>query len=155
MSRTPENEKFLKSLILGAEAAQALHKVKASVTLAQAILESGWGKSALTKKANNLFGIKADKAWKGPTILMPTTEYYRGHKQTVDAFFRRYLSLADSIKDHALFLKKNPRYKAAFDCPTGIEFAKTIAECGYATDPGYAQLLISLIKQHNLEQYDV
>lgn len=148
------NEDFIKSLVPGAQEAQKLHSVPASVTIAQAILESSWGKSNLTKQAFNLFGIKADLRWKGESVSMPTAEYYKGIRTTINAPFRKYASLADSINDHAVFLRSNKRYASAFECKDGCDFAVAIARAGYATDPSYADLLGALIIQHKLAQYD-
>ena len=85
---------------------------------------------------------------------MPTHEVIKGVSTGVDAEFRKYHSIAESIEDHALFLRDNPRYKLAFDCKTIAGFVETIAHCGYSTTPDYANLLIALIKQHDLTQYD-
>jgi len=85
---------------------------------------------------------------------MPTTEYFKGVKTKVNAPFRKYATLADSIADHALFLRNNKRYKPAFLCENGCEFAEAIAKAGYATDPAYAALLKNLIRQYGLDQYD-
>lgn len=151
---TPQNTAFLTSLIPGAQAAYKAHGIPASVTIAQAILESAWGKSGLAIKAHNLFGIKADSSWHGESIIMPTTEFHRGVKMTVNAPFRKYETLAGSINDHALFLRNNRRYAPAFVCENGCEFAEAIAKSGYATLPTYGQLLKDLIRQHGLMQYD-
>lgn len=148
------NQSFINSLIRGAQEAMKTFGVPASVTIAQAILESAWGKSALTRTANNLFGIKADASWHGDKVNMPTTEYVHGNPVKVNAYFRKYNSLAESIQDHARFLKENHRYASAFECSSGIEFSSAIAKCGYATDTHYAKLLISLINQYDLDQYD-
>lgn len=150
-----QNEAFITSLIPGAQSAHKSHGVPASVTIAQAILESSWGKSGLTAKARNLFGIKADPSWHGESVTMPTAEYHKSVRTVVDAPFRKYATLSDSINDHALFLRNNKRYAVAFECGTGCEFALKIALAGYATDPHYADLLIALIRQHSLDQYDV
>lgn len=149
------NNDFIASLINGAKVTHLKYGVPASVTIAQAILESGWGRSGLTTHANNLFGIKADRFWIGDVCWKPTTEYYHGHKMTVNAPFRRYPDLAASLEDHGKFLSKNPRYKPAFQCADGVDFAKEIAECGYATDPNYAHLVMELIDQYNLTKYDI
>jgi len=85
---------------------------------------------------------------------LQTTEYVKGHKTTVQAPFRKYASFAEYIEDHTPFLRKNKRYAPAFECKGICEFAKTIAKAGYATLPTYGQLLVDLIKQHHLEQYD-
>ena len=87
-------------------------------------------------------------------MLVDTHEVHQGRRIPVKAYFRSYPTLSDSIKDHAEFLAKNKRYKPAFECGTGCEFAKAIAVAGYATDPSYADLLISIINSNNLEQFD-
>ncbi len=152
---SPKNKAFLDSIIPGAQLANELHGVPASVTIAQAILESAWGSSGLTRDAFNLFGIKADKSWHGNVIMKSTAEYVDGKKITVQAQFRRYDSLSESISDHALFLKQNKRYASAFICENGCDFANEMAKNGYATDPKYSELLISIITQHNLTKYDL
>lgn len=128
------------------------HGVPASVTIAQAALESGWGEHA---PGNNLFGIKADRSWTGPATYKSTSEVIRGQRVQVTAAFRAYLSWAGSLNDHADFLRKNPRYKAAFQFSNdGEKFARAIAAAGYATDPNYASLLVSIIRKYGLSQYD-
>jgi flagellar rod assembly protein/muramidase FlgJ len=124
--------------------------VPASITIAQAALESGWGESALAKTGNNLFGIKADSLWRGQTLIMNTKEFIRGQWVVVPALWRKYPSWQVSIDDHAAFLKRNPRYKACFACSSAQAFAKALAQAGYATDPAYADKVIDLMKQHNL-----
>lgn len=150
-----KNKSFIDSIVPGAQLANEIHGVPASVTIAQAILESSWGNSGLTKDAFNLFGIKSSKGWTGGVIMKNTAEYVNGKRITVQAPFRSYDSLADSITDHALFLVKNKRYAAAFLCKDCYGFADAIAKAGYATDPAYSELLISLIKQHRLDRFDL
>ena len=130
-----------------------------SVTISQAILESGWGKSDLSTKANNLFGIKADTSWKGKKIKMNTSEYY--NKKIVDDF-RVYNSNGESIKDYAEFLKNNKRYKqnGVFQAMQYLEQTKAIEKAGYSTvenDKGeeiYSKLLIDIIQEQNLQLLD-
>lgn len=129
-------------------------KVFASVSLAQAILESGWGASGLATQGFNLFGIKADSSWHGATITMPTTEYINGSRQTVQAAFRKYSGWLGSIEDHAAFLVANKRYAPAFQTSNGEAFAHAIAQAGYATDPNYASELIAIMRGRNLAQFD-
>lgn len=129
-------------------------KVFASVSIAQAILESSWGSSGLATKGFNLFGIKADASWHGDTITMPTAEYIHGQRVTVQAAFRKYSGWLGSIEDHAAFLVANKRYAPAFQAANGEAFAHAIAMCGYATDPHYADNLISIMRGRNLAQYD-
>lgn len=148
---TKENQAFINSILKGAQDAHKKYGVFSSVTIAQAILESGWGKISIN---NNLFGIKADSSWKGKKSLVDTHEAHQVRRIPVKAWFRNYMSLDASILDHALFLASNPRYKPAFLCKNGCDFAKAIAKAGYATDPNYADLLISIIQHNNLERYD-
>jgi flagellar protein FlgJ len=145
---------FIAAVAPCAQQCMAQSKVPASVTLAQAILESGWGSSGLAVNGMNLFGIKAIGGWTGPTVSMPTREVINGQSVMVQAAFRKYMSWLGSIEDHAAFLTGNPRYKAAFATTNGEDFAHAIAAAGYATDPNYANSLITLMRQHNLAQYD-
>ncbi|GAA0235475.1 glycoside hydrolase family 73 protein [Metaclostridioides mangenotii] len=101
-----------------------------SITIAQAILESNWGESSLSKNYNNLFGIKADSNWKGQYVTLETLE----HKDTmVNSKFRRYDDKGNSIKDHAEFLFKNKRYSenGVFDAKTYIYQANALEKAGY------------------------
>jgi flagellar rod assembly protein/muramidase FlgJ len=145
---------FIMRLTMAALASAKATGVPASITIAQAALESAWGESGLAKTANNLFGIKADSLWRGPTLTMNTKEFIKGHWVAVPALWRKYPSLQASIDDHAAFLKRNPRYKACFACTTAQAFAKALSQAGYATDPAYADKVIGLIKQHNLMALD-
>jgi len=128
--------------------------VLASITIAQAALESGWGESGLTRAANNLFGIKADSRWRGETLALNTREFIKGQWKVVPAKWRKYPSWQASIDDHAAFLKQNPRYKACFLCTTASAFAQALAQAGYATDPDYANKLIALVNRHQLQSLD-
>lgn len=126
-----------------------------SVKLAQMALESNWGKSIIS---NNAFGIKAAGVigpyWKGDTVSAKTGEYIKGAYVTTGADFRAYKSVADSIKDHTYFLKTNNRYAKVFQAQTPQAQALELQNAGYATDPGYANKLISLINQYNLTDLD-
>ncbi|CDM70376.1 hypothetical protein CM240_3259 [Clostridium bornimense] len=93
-----EKQSFINLVKDGAIYGHRNHGILASVTIAQAILESGWGSSTLSVKAKNLFGIKAFDDWNGAYTTMDTTEYYNGMRQTVAAKFRAYDSFNDSIK---------------------------------------------------------
>lgn len=144
-------QEFLDTLLPGAQAAQRKHGIPASFTLAEAILESGWGKRA---PGNNLFGVKADKAWHGPTVDVPTHEVIHGQSVAVTCKFRAYPDWAACLDDHAAFLKVNPRYAACFLETTGEGFARAVAKAGYATDPNYAQSLIDVMRGRNLQRFD-
>ncbi|HEX5658352.1 MAG TPA: glucosaminidase domain-containing protein, partial [Polyangiales bacterium] len=133
--------------------------VPASVTIAQAILESGWGKSHIGS-ANNYFGIKAQSPTSfGPiaigTVTVPTREVINGKSVTVNGRFRKYRSMDDSMRDHGRFLRDNSRYRPAFAHSNDANaFAQAIHRAGYATDPKYSSLLIGIMRQWNLYQYD-
>ena len=129
----------------------------ASVTLAQSIIESGWGKSGLTQQANNMFGIKCSSNWDGECINMETGEYGSSGYYTTDANFRKYPSIEDSVNDHSLFLKDNPRYPNAgvFDATTFAEQIRAIHSAGYATDPNYSSSIINTIEMYDLDKWDV
>ncbi len=125
---------------------QQKYGVPAQAILAQAALESGWGKSKLTQEANNFFGIKADSSWTGPVYNIKTREVKDGKESFPVQPFRKYATPFESFENHALFLLKNPRYKAAFnykDDPK--QFVAEVAKAGYATDPKYTELLHKLI----------
>ncbi|HEX3021476.1 MAG TPA: glucosaminidase domain-containing protein [Lachnospiraceae bacterium] len=139
------------------EAAQKdwpIHNVLPSLIIAQAILESSWGDSALTQKGNNLFGIKAGPTWHGQTCTMRTAEQRKdGSIYHIDAAFRSYDSWLDCIKDHGDFLKTNRYTKVRSE--TNYKLAcRYIQEAGYATDIHYSQKLINLIETYRLNKFD-
>lgn len=142
---------FIGMLAQAAQDCQRKTGIPASITLAQAALESSWGARAI---GNNLFGIKADKSWTGPTVTFQTTEHLGGKNVAMPDKFRRYPSWLDSMVDHAQFLLKNPRYAACFKQTTGVGWADALQAAGYATDPDYAKKLRSIIRDRNLAFYD-
>lgn len=121
--------------------------IPASITLAQGILESGNGNSSLAREANNHFGIKCTSEWKGKTILKDDDQK--------DDCFRVYTSAEESFRDHSEFLKRK-RYAALFELNKNDYqgWALGLKEAGYATNPRYAELLISLIERYNLNSFD-
>ena len=128
--------------------------VPASVTIAQAILESGWGRSTLATQGLNYFGIKGS----GPcgSITLPTQEWVNGRYVTVNAAFRQYCTVQQSLEDHAWFFLDNSRYQGAMGAASSpAAFAQQIAAAGYATDPSYASKLISLINDYGLARFDL
>lgn len=150
----PSAEEFFESLAEGARSCRDEFRVLPSITLAQAALESNWGRSQLADLGNNLFGIKAGRDWQGFTITMTTTEVIHGRSERVKASFRRYASWEESIFDHGRFLRGNPRYSRCFLCQTPAAFAQALQDAGYATDPEYAAKLRKIIESHGLERYD-
>lgn len=147
---------FINLIKDGAIASQKKHGVLSSITISQAILESAWGRSQLSAKYKNLFGIKADAGWKGPRVNMRTGEYRNGSHVMENWGFRVYSSYAESIEDHALFLVNNPRYRknGFFNGKNYTGQANALVRAGYATSPDYAKQLIQLIEQYNLSEYD-
>lgn len=125
------------------------HKIPASITLAQGILESGNGNSRLARQANNHFGIKCHENWTGGTFYQDDDE--------ANECFRSYHSAAESYNDHSLFLTGRPRYSNLFTLTmTDYEgWAHGLKSAGYATNPKYASLLIELIEKYQLNQYDL
>ncbi len=121
--------------------------IPASITLAQGILESGNGNSRLAKEANNHFGIKCSTEWKGETILQDD--------DNKDDCFRVYKSPEESFKDHTEFLKRK-RYAPLFELDKNDYrgWANGLKTAGYATNPRYAELLISLVERYDLSRFD-
>lgn len=146
---------FINAVAPGAKQGWTNYGVLPSLTIAQAILESGWGKSGLSAAPNyNLFGIKAN-GWKAPNIVNKKTfEYINGKRVEVVAAFRKYNSWAESVKDHALFLQQNRRYSNLLWKTDYKEVCKLIQQDGYATAPTYASQLIKIIEQYKLYNYD-
>ena len=123
------------------------HRVPASITLAQGILESRDGQSRLAVEGNNHFGIKCHKDWQGGKIYEDD--------ETKGECFRKYENAKDSYEDHSLFLKKN-RYAPLFDLEISDYkgWANGLKQCGYATNPEYPKLLIKIIEDNMLYEYD-
>jgi flagellum-specific peptidoglycan hydrolase FlgJ len=137
-----------------------IHKVTAGTgilpgtLIAQAFLESSSngkvGGSKLSREANNFFGIKCGPNWSGKTYDIQTKEYSGNTPYFVTACFRKYNSVEDSIKDYVNFLQVNARYRNAgvFEAKTVKEQAEALKRAGYATAPGYAQLVFDVYKPY-------
>ena len=143
-------QEFIDSIKDGAIECYKKYHVLPSLTIAQAILESGWGKSAI---GNNLFGIKAGSNWTGKTQTVGTSEYGSGGYYHINATFRDYDSIDDSIEDHAKLLT-NSRYDSVRAATNYKTACQEVQKDGYATSPTYANSLIKLIEQYNLDQWD-
>jgi flagellar protein FlgJ len=152
-----QQQDFLDAAAQAARQARAATGVPASVTVAQAILESDWGRSALARNANNYFGIKAiGTLGDDGVVWMPTSEFDDSGQlyQTMSAF-RAYKSLADSIADYDRLLGSSSRYASAMQVANDPkQFARQIALDGYSTDPAYADKVIALMDRYNLYQLD-
>ena len=122
--------------------------IPASITMAQGILESSSGKGELALKSNNHFGIKCHSTWKGKKVYHDDDE--KGE------CFRKYRNPETSYRDHSLFLKSRSRYGFLFKLKISnyIKWAKGLRKAGYATDPAYANKLISIIERYELWKLD-
>ena len=126
-----------------------------SVVIAQAILETGWGKSSLMMKANAVFGIKASLSWKGKVYSSKTKECYDGVSFiTVKDSFRAYNNLTESVNDYFDLITKSSRYRRACAVDSPLECITEIKKGGYATDPKYVDKIMKLINDNNLTKYD-
>ena len=141
---------FINSILGGAIESYKKYGVLPSLTLAQAILESYWGKKSI---GNNIFGIKARESWTGKTKTVTTKEWEHGHYKTIKDTFRDYDSIAASIEDHAKLLTID-RYKPVLGAKNYKEACKLVKQCGYATSPTYTKSLTDLVEQYGLNQYD-
>lgn len=127
--------------------------ILASLTIAQACLESANGNSTLTVECNNLFGIKG--TYKGNSGTYKTAEYKsNGEKYYIDAAFRKYPSWKESIADHSDLFLRLDRYKNLRGETDIRKACKNVREDGYATDPKYAELLLSIVDTFDLTKYD-
>lgn len=124
------------------------YRIPASITLAQGLLESGAGRSELTRNSNNHFGIKCNNGWTGRRT-------YHDDDQRNDCF-RVYDNAFESYEDHSKFLANNQRYRSLFNLKTTDYrgWAKGLKAAGYATNPIYAEKLIEIIQLYKLYQYD-
>lgn len=126
--------------------------ILASLTAAQAFIESAHGTSGLTQKANNLFGMKG--SYNGQYVTMKTKEYINGKYVTVDAAFRKYPDWASSIRDHSDLFNRLDRYRNLRNCKDYKIACKNVQADGYATSPTYASTLIRTIEKYNLQEWD-
>jgi flagellum-specific peptidoglycan hydrolase FlgJ len=155
LGNTPQ-ERFIASI---GEAAVESHErtgIPASVTIAQAILETYWGSSRLAREANNYFSIKAHTRT-GPAgaVWFNVWEVIGGRNVMQNQPFRAYNSIAESFVDFGRFFVENGRYAAALAARSDPkQFAREINRAGYATDPAYASKLIALMDRYNLYRYD-
>ena len=123
------------------------HKIPASITLAQGLLESGAGRSELALKSNNHFGIKRGSDWQGPTVTH--------NDDRSGEHFRKYATVEDSYEDHSRFLMRE-RYQRLFELSI-LDYkgwARGLKACGYATSPVYADRLIGIIELYHLDELD-
>ncbi|MGM9891220.1 glycoside hydrolase family 73 protein [Limosilactobacillus sp.] len=150
-------QSFIKQVAPEAQAMQNSYHVYASVTIAQAILESQWGTSQLASQYHNLFGIKGTDP--ANSKVLTTKEYVNGRWIVTKGRFRVYDSWSDSIKDHTKLMlngtdTNKDNYQAVVQAKNYREAARALQKAGYATDPNYANKLISVIRTYKLYNYD-
>jgi len=153
-SHTPEG--FVAGIWQHAQTAAKELGVDARALVAQAALETGWGKRQIThgdgRSAHNLFGIKAT-GWSGDRATVGTHEYVDGARRNETASFRSYSSPAESFADYVRLLKTNPRYQKALQAGTDVRgFARGLQQAGYATDPSYANKIASIAGGPTIER---
>ena len=146
---TAQQADFARTLWPDAQQAARQLGVNPVTLLAQAALETNWGRSmpqdASGGTSNNLFGIKASQGWSGPAVSSSTHEYSGGIASAVKAQFRSYASAGECFQDYVDLLKSNPRYAAALGTGNDIHaFGSALQQGGYATDPAYASKLTAV-----------
>ncbi|MDS1141123.1 flagellar assembly peptidoglycan hydrolase FlgJ [Pusillimonas sp. SM2304] len=142
-------QNFVGRMSDAAQHAAAQSGVPAKLILSQAALESGWGRREILREDGstsfNLFGIKASPNWKGEVVHVMTTEYEDGVARKVEQPFRAYGSYAESFADYARLISQNKRYSQVLEASSAEDAAHRIQAAGYATDPAYADKLISIM----------
>ena len=146
------NNAFIGSIVNGAIQGWTQHQILPSLTLAQAILESAWGKSTLASTYHNLFGIKG--SYNGMSVNMPTYEEYGGRMVLINDAFRRYPDNNASVQDHTDFLIRNSRYHNLIGVRDANTATYLIRADGYATASTYTSSLRNVINTYDLTRYD-
>lgn len=157
LNTNQNKEEFIIKIAGYAQTLEEEYDVLASISIAQAILESDWGTSELSAEYNNFYGVKGSNPRN--TVNMSTKEYVDGEWITIKAPFRTYDDWRDSMKDHALLFVNGTRwnsdqYKTVVGEKDYRKAAEALYKSGYATDPGYAKKLVDVIEQYELYQYD-
>jgi flagellar protein FlgJ len=148
---------FVENLLPWAREAASRIGLAPAALLAQAALETGWGKHVMRfadgSPANNLFGIKADRRWDGARVHVSTLEFEQGVAVRKKAGFRAYESFKDSFSDYVDFLNKNPRYRKALASTDDAEnYFAELQRAGYATDPKYAQKVVGVLESADMKR---
>ncbi len=147
--KTPSRQEFLDAILPAAEKAAAQLGVSPRNLIAQAALETGWGRhlprSADGRVSFNFFGIKATGGWRGPAVSSSTTEVLQGRAQRMVERFRAYSSIDESVADHARLIGNSRRYQAVRGTgDDALAFGTALHRGGYATDPGYAKKIVAV-----------
>lgn len=147
-------EAFVRELWPYAQRAAQSLNTKPETLIAQAALETGWGKHMIQgtdgRNSLNLFGIKADQRWSGDRVITETVEFRDGLMRKERAQFRAYDSVAESFKDYTAFIKDNPRYGEALNAKDNQGYTRALSEAGYATDPDYSEKINQIINSDRL-----
>jgi flagellar protein FlgJ len=147
-SAPPSPKEFVNHFLPHAKATARELGVQPQAILAQAALETGWGKRQIKladgSPSHNVFGIKAGADWRGPVAQVRTTEYVRGVAQQRVEKFRAYASDEAAFRDYAALLKNAPRYRGVLNADSAASFAQGLQQAGYATDPRYAAKIASI-----------
>lgn len=142
------NKEFVKKHFNDAYSVAKDSGIFVETLLGQSILESSSGKSLLSTKYNNYFGIKADKSWNGKSVNMKTGEVFNGKPTNINANFRVYNSFQESAKDYINFLKNNPRYQnsGVFSAKNIEQQIQAIKDGGYATATNYVSNVMKIVR---------
>ncbi|EPC04541.1 hypothetical protein L861_04250 [Litchfieldella anticariensis FP35 = DSM 16096] len=161
-TRSEHVQHFLDKLTAPAQVASRTTGVPAELILAQAALETGWGRheipTAQGANSYNLFGIKAGSQWQGKTTDVMTHEYIDGKRVRMTDTFRVYDSFEEAFTDYARLIGDNPRYAEVVTAPDAKQAAQALQRGGYATDPAYADKLVAImdmlgpLEEHSLAQ---
>ena len=148
-------EEFVQSLLPVAQKVAAELGIEPKALVAQAAVETGWGQhmihSAGGENSHNLFGIKAGRGWQGDKQVVETLEYQQGLPQKQKAAFRSYEDFQSSMQDYVQFVKDSPRYRQAVEQSANPEgYFKELQQAGYATDPAYADKVMSVYNSDKL-----
>lgn len=149
-------EHFVRTLLPLARDAAEESGIDPRLMVAQAALETGWGKHMIRgndgSHSFNLFGIKADTRWQGDSVNIATSEFREGVKLQERADFRRYPDYRESFRDYVAFLQDNPRYRDVWEVADqpGV-FAERLQQAGYATDPAYGRKIRSIMEGEPFE----
>ncbi|MFT4994383.1 MAG: flagellar protein FlgJ [Paraglaciecola sp.] len=151
-------QEFVSQLLPAAKQAAEQLGLDPLAMIAQAAVETGWGKhmihTDLGKNTHNLFGIKANQHWQGDKTMVSTVEYENGLATQKKAPFRTYDSFSEGMQDYVDFLKENPRYQRALNNSHDAKsYFKELQQAGYATDPGYAEKVLSVLQGNNLAEF--
>lgn len=153
LSKTPEQ--FVDALWPHGKRAGHSLGVDPRLLIAQAALETGWGRSVIHdeqgRSSHNLFGIKADSRWPGARMEVSTLEYVDGVMIKTRAPFRAYTSIEESFDDYVSFVREQPRYQAAMRSVDNPErYVRELQKAGYATDPAYAEKILNVFRREEL-----